>query len=120
MREWGLTPPLWRELSEADRDLMLAESALVCSSCGNLKSVCSQPGLRLYPQREECYVTAAQELVMRRLHKKYAREPGTDSLHALDGVSVWMAEADLRPDDPFFDVVESAPQGDDVTSEPDD
>jgi hypothetical protein len=37
MREWGLTPPQWRDLPEDDRDLLLAESALVCPSCGNLR-----------------------------------------------------------------------------------
>jgi len=109
MREWGLTPPQWRDLDESDRDLILAESALVCPSCGNLKSVCSQPGLTLYPQRDECYVTAARALAVRRIHQKYDEEPDTTGLHPIDGVSVWMAETDLNPGDRFFDLGTSTP-----------
>lgn len=112
MREWGLTPPQWRDLSEDDRDLMVAESALVCQQCGNLKSFCSTDGRELYPQREECFVTAARDLTMRRLHKKYSREPSAESLHPMDGVSVWMAEYDRDPDDKFFDVDVAAPVDD--------
>jgi hypothetical protein len=104
MREWGLTPPQWRDLSEDDRDLLLAESALVCQQCGSLKSVCSTPGRDLYAQREECYVTAARDLTLRRVAKKYKQEPNVHELHPLDGVSVWMAEYDLDPDDTFFDL----------------
>jgi hypothetical protein len=104
MREWGLTPPLWRDLPEADRDLLLAESVLVCPSCGNLKSYCSKPGLQLYPQRDECFVTAAREFTIRRLHKKYEEEPSAQEIHPLDGVNVWMAESDIHPEDRFFDL----------------
>jgi hypothetical protein len=104
MREWGLTPPQWRDLPEDDRELMLAESALVCQQCGSLKSVCGTPGRDLYPQREECYVTAARDLTMRRVAKKYKKEPNTAELHPLDGVSVWMADYDLAPEDTFFDL----------------
>lgn len=104
MREWGLTPPQWRDLPDDDRELMLAESALVCSSCGNLKSFCSEPGRDLYPQREECYVTAARDLAIRRAQHKYRQEPDARGLHPMDGVSVWISDADLNPDDTFFDV----------------
>lgn len=83
---------------------MLAESALVCPSCGNLKSYCSQQGLELYPQREECFVTAARDLAIRRVRGKFKQEPDASGLHPLDGVSVWMSDRDLNPDDEFFDV----------------
>lgn len=105
MRRWGLTPPQWRDLPEDDRDLMTAEDALVCSDCGNLKSVCRQPGLVLYPQKDECFYTASRQLVERRLAEKFKKdEPGTEDLHALDGVSVWLSEYDLEPDETFFDL----------------
>lgn len=83
---------------------MLAESVLVCPSCGNLKSFCSEPGLALYPQREECFVTATRELAIRRARAKNKHEPGTLALHPLDGLSVWVSDVDLNPDDEFFDV----------------
>lgn len=116
MREWGLTPPQWRELSDDDRDLMVAESELVCQSCGGLKSVCSTSGLELYPQRDECMVAATRALVWRRAQKKYKQEPGTAELHPLDGVSVWLSEVDLNPDDDFFDL---SPQQSAASDEPD-
>jgi hypothetical protein len=43
MRLWGLTPPQWRELPEDDRDEMLEEHAAYCPSCGQLRSICSDP-----------------------------------------------------------------------------
>lgn len=104
MREWGITPPQWRDLPDDDRELMLAESALVCPSCGNLRSFCSQPGLELYPQRDECFVTAARALAVRRAQSKNKQDPDTRTLHPLDGVNVWMSEVDLNPDDEFFDI----------------
>lgn len=104
MREWGLTPPQWRDLPDADRDLMVAESELVCQSCGGLKSVCSTSGLELYPQRDECMVAATRALVWRRLHKKYKQEPGTEEMHPLDGLGVWFSEVNLDPEDDFFDL----------------
>lgn len=103
MREWGLTPPQWRDLSDEDREEMLQESALVCPSCGNLRSVCSVEGGDWYPQQTTCYATAVRELVVRKVHKKYSSEPGTSGLHPLDGVSIAVSEVDLDPDDDFFD-----------------
>lgn len=107
MRLWGLTPPQWRELPEVDRDLMLAESELVCPNCGNLRSVCSDPDIPWYPQRSECYASAAKDLTWRRLRKRYQQEPDVSRLHPLDGVNVWMSEHDFAPDETFFDLRES-------------
>ena len=114
MREWHLTPKKWRKMPEADRDLLISESVLVCQQCGNLKSFCSKPGTDFWPQREECYVTATRDLTIRLLRKKYHHEPNHHELHPLDGVNVWMAEADLAPEDDFFDLEPSV-----ATDEPD-
>lgn len=102
MRDWGLTPTAWRALDEGDRDLLLAESEMVCPSCGNLRSVCSAPDAQWYPQRTECYATAARELAVRRLRKKHPGEPGPDAVHTLDGLSLWVSEHDLSPEDDFL------------------
>lgn len=81
---------------------MLAEDELVCSSCGFLRSVCSDPELGVYPQRSMCYVTAAETFTWRRVREKHkGNEPGTKEMHPLDGMSVWMSEQDLTPDDNF-------------------
>lgn len=84
---------------------MLAEDALVCDQCGNLRSVCSDKSVEWIPQREVCYATADRELTMRRLQAKFKnREPGTRTLHPFDGVSIWMSQDDWRPDEKFFDL----------------
>lgn len=80
---------------------MLAEHDLVCPNCGNLRSVCSDPTRDWYPQRSMCYATASREVVLRRLQKKHEKtEPGL-TLHPLDGMSVWVAQDDLTPNDDF-------------------
>lgn len=95
-----MTPSQFSALPAEDRELMLAEDELVCS-CGNLKSVCSDPDIGLYPQRSMCYVTAAESVTWRRLRAKHKdNEPGAKP-HPLDGLTVWMSEHDLTPDDHF-------------------
>lgn len=100
-RSWGYTLQAWRDLPDADRDLLLEHERLVCRSCGNLRSVCSNPDVAWYPQRTMCYATAAREVTTRRLTEKHkGRKPGAD-LHPLDGMAVWVSDVDLTPDDDF-------------------
>lgn len=73
----------------------------VCRHCGNLRSVCSDPGRALYPQRDYCYVTAVRELTWRQVEKRYGPPKGTDGLHETDGMLLWVSEHDLSPDDDF-------------------
>lgn len=73
----------------------------ICPVCGNLRSVCSNPEQPFYPQRSMCYVSAVQELNVRRVNAKYADEPGTADLHPTDGMRVWVSTDDLTPDDNF-------------------
>jgi len=81
---------------------MLAEDELVCGRCGNLRSVCSNEDIGLYPQRSMCYVSAGEEQTWRRVRAKHKdNEPGTKKPHPLDGMSIWMSEQDLSPDDNF-------------------
>lgn len=82
---------------------MIAYVREVCPSCGNLRSVCSDPATDWYPQRSTCYATAAREVTLRRLQKKHAKQPLHESmdLHPLDGLHVWVATEDLTPDDDF-------------------
>jgi hypothetical protein len=88
-------------LPEDDQAEMIAYVTEICKTCGNLRSVCSDPDLALYPQRSMCYSSAARELTVRRLREKHKAEPGTAELHPLDGLSVWMSPEDLTPDDDF-------------------
>lgn len=80
---------------------MLAEDELVCSSCGNLSSICSNPDVDWYPQKSTCWASAGHALTQRRIDEKYGLERTTQP-HTLDGVTVWVSDQDLSPDDPFF------------------
>ena len=73
----------------------------VCTQCGSLRSVCSEPAA-LYPQRTVCYVTATALAVDRRTRDHHG-EPDRKSVHPhyTDGMSVWMSNHDLTPDDDF-------------------
>lgn len=97
-----MTPSSFRALDEADQAEMIAYVTEVCPSCGNLRSVCSNPEQAFYPQRRMCYSTAVQELTGRRLRARHKKEPGIDDLHPLDGLAVWVATEDLTPDDDFI------------------
>lgn len=85
---------------------MLAEDELVCPSCGHLRSVCSDPAGDWFAQRSTCYASAAEAVTWRRVNEKHkAGEKGTKP-HVLDGVSVWVSDQDLTPDDKFFNFPE--------------
>jgi hypothetical protein len=96
------TREAWLAAPEEHRDELMAEDALVCPSCGNLRSVCSRPDSLWYPQRSMCYATAAKTLAWRQMREKHKNnEPDAASLHPTDGLEVWVADADLTPDDTF-------------------
>lgn len=74
----------------------------LCPSCGNLKSVCSDPTMPWYPQRSVCYATAAREQVWRMTWERYGRPEQKDAKHVTDGLSWWLHREDLTPEDDFF------------------
>lgn len=80
---------------------MLTEDELVCPSCGNLRTVCTDPEVAWYPQRTVCYATAARDVTVRKLAKRYEKSPPGTEMHATDGVSVWVSTEDLTPEDDF-------------------
>jgi hypothetical protein len=91
-------------MDEGERDEWLEYFAATCPNCGGLRSECSDPTRDLYPQRSVCWPSAVRESVARRLTKKHENakpDPGT-GLMPLDGVSVWVSEFDLTPDDNFL------------------
>lgn len=79
---------------------MIAYLTEVCTDCGNLRSVCSDPEVAFYPQRRMCYATAARDIATRRLTAKHGHPEGTEA-HPTDGMRVWMSPEDLTPDDDF-------------------
>ena len=86
------------------QDEILDYERLVCSRCGNLRSVCSDPNIDWHPQTSVCWPTASIEWGKRRLQEKYEQaKPRGDALHPLDGVSIWAAPEDLSPDSGDFD-----------------
>lgn len=88
--------------TDEEREFALRVHDEVCPSCGNLRSVCSNPDVTWFPQRRICYSKAAQALTVRRVQARHERnQPGTELLHPTDGMSVWMSDLDLTPDDDF-------------------
>lgn len=81
----------------------MQHSLLVCPSCGNLRSECSDPQRDWHPRDSVCYAAASREWGLRRLQSKYKdRKVGDHALHPLDGVSVWVsADAPPEDEDPF-------------------
>lgn len=74
----------------------------ICPSCGLPRSICSDPDREFYVERTMCYATAAHELIVRRLQRKYKDSPPTpDRRHAMDGMSLWASLDNLSPDDNF-------------------
>lgn len=75
----------------------------VCSECGNLKSVCSDPTIPWYPQRSYCYASAAREQEWRQTRKVFKHpEPTDDAPHITDGLVWWVSQSDLTPGDDFY------------------
>ena len=86
---------------DGERDAQHALDLLVCPSCGNLRSVCSDPARDWHPHESVCWPTATREWGVRRLQAKHEKvEVSDDALHPLDGVSVWVAD-EPPEDDPF-------------------
>lgn len=82
-----------------EREMQHALDELVCPSCGNLRSVCSDPEVAWFPQRTVCNATAAREIVQRRL--RMGHDAAGWGPHPTDGVGVWVSQYDLSPDDDF-------------------
>lgn len=83
---------------------MTAYVTEVCERCGNLRSVCSDPTIRPYPQRSVCYLTAAAEQMYRRTALKFGHPETKDggAPHETDGLQWWASLHDLTPEDDFF------------------
>lgn len=82
---------------------MLAAASLVCSQCGNLRSICSDPSQPFHPQESVCWSTAAQQWGIRRLrdqHKNFDHETrdsrGELVMSPLEGVTVWVSDIDFE------------------------
>lgn len=75
----------------------------VCDRCGNLRSVCSDPSIVVYPQRSMCYITAAVDQTQRRTNQRFGHpDHDNPAPHATDGLRWSAALYDLTPEDDFF------------------
>ena len=88
----------FRAHSDEEQREMLEWVRDICSSCGNPRSVCSDPDVALYPHRSVCLVTADREVLIRRLQHAYKTEPGM-TRHPLDGVSVYVSPDSTSDED---------------------
>lgn len=71
----------------------------MCSRCGNLVSVCSDPTLDWHPSTVTCWASASVEWGWRRLRKKHpAKDEDGDALHPLDGVRVHASRQQPEPE----------------------
>lgn len=78
----------------------MAHHDLVCPSCGNLRSECSDPSIDWHPRKSVCWASASRQWGARRLGEKYRTkkvDPG--ALHPLDGVSVWVSQVEPEEDE---------------------
>lgn len=100
-KAWGYKLHEWRELSQGDRDLLLAHDELVCRRCGNLRTVCSNPSIDWHAHTSVCWPSATAEWGNRRfreLHEDDKKSAG--QLRETDGVVVFPST--LEPEfDPF-------------------
>lgn len=79
----------------------MAHKTLVCPSCGNLRSVCSDPTRDWHPNTTTCWATATLEWGQRVVSERHKDKPldGAE-LHPLDGVRMYVTE-DAPEDDPL-------------------
>lgn len=79
----------------------MAHDEMVCPSCGNLRSECSDPDVDWHPHTSVCWASATQAWGVRRLQDKHKDvDPSPFALHPLDGVSVGVAT--VPPEDDEF------------------
>lgn len=98
-----MIPEDFRALPDEQQQEMTDYLTELCPSCGNLKSVCSDPAYRGFPQRTHCYASAGREQMWRRTRKVFGHPaPDDPGPHITDGLTWWMSQHDLTPDDDFF------------------
>lgn len=87
-----------------------------CPSCGGSRDDCSDHDKAWYPQREVCIKSQAQAAAQRAWEHKHEDQPWHDGsftfwakeygpatpFHRDDGVTIWVSDEDLTPDDDFI------------------
>lgn len=87
-----------------------------CPKCGGPASECADPERDWFPQRTVCYAEMVRDAVERkyeRLHEhapyhdgtfeSWAKEPSVEHpYHFKAGVTIWVADHDVNPDDDFL------------------
>lgn len=82
-------------MPDDDRALLLAHNDLICRSCGNLRSECSDPAIDWHPRKTVCFSSAASQWALRQLQEKHPpSKKADDGAHPLDGVSVWVSQVE--------------------------
>lgn len=104
-------PTVWTTVTEPrfdddERELWVAlheHEQSLCPRCGRPTTVCSDPLQPWWPQRTTCWATAAKEVAQRQFHANHEEHgPNDRGYLPQDGVSIWVASADLTPsDDPL-------------------
>ena len=89
---------MWDDLPDEKRELLLAYDQLVCGSCGNLRSECSDPMNEWHPRTDVCHATASQQWGQRLLRETYSDREGPDGASYLDGRWVWVSQVAPDPD----------------------
>lgn len=104
---------------DVDREALyaLAEvEAEQCSHCGNPRSECSDHERTWYPQRLVCFASMERAAAQRRWDQLHDARPYHDGTftswakesdpehpyHYNDGVTIWVNDVDLSPDDEFL------------------
>lgn len=83
---------MWDDLTDEKRELILHYDSEVCSSCGNLRSECSDPTVDWHPRTSVCWATASREWGERVLRKRHEKDSDSDdTLPYMSGRWVWVS-----------------------------
>ena len=95
------------EWLEDDRDAAYAlydDEQQRCPDCGQPREVCEQSATDYFPQRTVCWATAARAVARRKFEQLHENaHPDPAGYLPTDGVTVWVSQRDLSPDDDFLD-----------------
>ena len=95
--------PEWNDRNREAAYSLYDDEQQRCPDCGQPREVCEQ--VRDYfPQRTVCWATAARSVARRRFEKLHEHaNPDPAGYLPTDGVTVWVSQRDLSPDDDFLD-----------------
>jgi hypothetical protein len=95
--------PVWDDLPDEKRELLLAYDEMVCPQCGNLVADCSDPTRDWHPRTSVCWASATREWAEGWLRKQNPDEDlPDDEMSYLAGRYVWVSQQPVPDDEDEF------------------